>query len=301
LNPEELIERFRSLTRIRLQRPGAGATAERHRAIFAAGREDLSLAKLIEAHWDAVSILEEAGRQPVEGAAYAVWASEIPGKPLLLKENALHGTKEFCTGAGLVDRALVTAGSTLVEIDLRTTHGKLRSDTSGWLTEAFRMTCTAAVSFYAYPIVSVTGEDDWYTDRPGFWQGACGPAAAWAGGAAGMVDYAFAKARNDPHTMAHLGAMHANAGAMEAVLTAAGDAFDIAPQTDARIRALEVRHIVEQMSTDVLRRFARSLGPAPLVKDPDIVRRYAELELFLRQSHAERDLEHLGEALRTAR
>ena len=71
--------RFADVCRDELPGPGSGNTAERHRRIFAAGREDLSLAKLAEAHWDAVAILREAGHEPAAGARYAVWASEVPG------------------------------------------------------------------------------------------------------------------------------------------------------------------------------------------------------------------------------
>ena len=296
-----MAERFRVLARTHLQPPGAGATAARHQAIFDAGREDLSLAKLAEAHWDAVAILEEAGRQAVPDATYAVWASEIPGKPLLFQNGTLQGTKEFCSGAPLVDRALVAAGTSLIEIDLHAAPAQLQFDETGWITAAFRETRTAAVTFTAYPIASVVGENDWYTRRPGFWQGACGPAAAWAGGAAGLVDFALAAKRDDPHTVAHLAAMHANIWALKTLLTSLGDTFDRNPPADAMIHALEFRHLTEQMGTDILQRFARSLGPAPLAKNAAIARRYAELDLFLRQSHGERDLEAIGRALRNAR
>ena len=93
--------------------------------------------------------------------------------------------------------------------------------------------------------------------------------------------------------------MHANIRAMQAVLTVAGDTFDREREANNMIEALEVRHSIEQLCTDTLRRFARALGPAPLVKDEAMVRRYAELDLFLRQSHAERDLEALGRAVRS--
>ncbi len=99
--------------------PGAGETARRHQCLAAFGREDLTLARMVEAHTDAVAILAEAGRVPVPGALYGVWASEIPSQPLHL-DAGLKGSKSFCTGAGLVDRALVTAGeSELVDVDLR--------------------------------------------------------------------------------------------------------------------------------------------------------------------------------------
>lgn len=297
---DTISHRFRALAQTHLQRPGNGATAQRHHAILEAGREDLSLAKLIEAHWDAVAILEEAGQDVVPGSAYAVWASELPGQPLVFGHNTLQGVKHFCSGATLVDRALVSTGNTLVEIDLHAAREYLHVDHSGWHTEAFGPTQTASITFTACPVVAVIGTDNWYTERPGFWQGACGPAAAWAGGAAGLLDYAMKQKRDDAHTLAHLGAMHANVSAMQAILSVAGGAFDREPQRNAMTEALEVRHSIEQLCTDTLRRFARALGPAPLVKDEAMVRRYAELDLFLRQSHAERDLEALGRALRNA-
>ena len=293
---EDILARFADLCREDLPSPGAGNTAQRHARIFAAGREDLSLAKLAEAHWDAVSILRESGREPVAGVKYAVWASEIPGRPMHFADGRLSGTKEFCSGAGLVDRALVSAGALLLEVDLAAHAERIQTDASGWQTEAFRATQTSALTFGDCPAETI-GDANWYVDRPGFWQGACGPAAAWAGGAAGLVDDAMAK-RDDPHTIAHLAAMHANVWATEALLAVAAAEFDRNPNANAMVRALEVRHLVEQLCTDTLRRFARALGPAPLAKHADIARRYAELDLFLRQSHAERDLESLGRALR---
>jgi hypothetical protein len=106
--------------------------------------------------------------------------------------------------------------------------------------------------------------------------------------------------REDGHTSAHLAAMHANVWATEAILASAAGDFDRDPRANAMVRAMEVRHLVEQLATDTLRRFARALGPAPLAKNAEIARRYAELDLFLRQSHGERDLEALGRALRPA-
>lgn len=305
MTPQQLEARFTALCQQDLPLPGSGNTAERHRCIFAAGREDLSLAKLAEAHWDAVAILQEAGQTPAAGARYAVWASEIPGRELRVTEgpdgHLLSGTKEFCSGAGLVDRALMTAGeggALLVQVDLRTHTHRIRSDGSGWAVEAFRMTQTSAMTFDRCPVSTVVGHDGWYVQRPGFWRGAVGPAAAWAGGAAGLLDYTMASRREDPHTAAHRGAMHTNVWVTQSVLEAAAREFDRANGGNPMIRALEARHAVEQACTDTLRRFARCMGPVPLARDAEMSRRYAELDLFLRQCHAERDLEALGRALR---
>lgn len=308
MTDQRLQARFAELCREELSAPGRGLTSARHRAIFNAGREDLSLAKLAEAHWDAVAILQEAGQEPEPGARYAVWASEIPGRELRMDEGdeglVLSGTKEFCSGAALVDRALLTAGeggAWLVELDLRAHPERLNIDASGWAVEAFRMTETAAVTFDRHPIAAIVGQDHWYVQRPGFWRGAVGPAAAWAGGAAGLVDFVMASRRDDPHTAAHRAAMHTGLWTMQCVLDAAAYEFDHVPGCDPMVRAMEARHAIEQACTDILRRFARCMGPVPLAKNPDLSRRYAELDIFLRQSHGERDLEALGRALREAK
>ena len=125
--------------------PGSGQTVARHRRLMEIGRrEDLSLARLAEAHWDAVAILAEAGRAPEPGALYAVWASEIPNEPLSLdasgNRRAITGKKMFCSGAGLVDHALVTVGEPdhrLIDIDLKASGSSVRFDDSDWKTTAF--------------------------------------------------------------------------------------------------------------------------------------------------------------------
>jgi alkylation response protein AidB-like acyl-CoA dehydrogenase len=281
----------------------------RHRQLMAIGREDLSLARLAEAHWDAVAILAEAGREPEAGAIYGVWASEIPGQSLgLISGNGLltiSGSKQFCTGAGLIDRALLTVGepdSQLIDLDLRRHKETFCFDHSTWITDAFEGTQTSTAIFTETPvsIEQVIADANWYVQRPGFWHGACGPAACWAGGAMGLVDYAMAHKREDPHTLAHLGAMQASAWALRCYLDAAGAEIDQTKddRPSARIRALTVRHLVEQACTDILRRLTRAYGPYPLAMDKEVSTRYQELDLYLRQSHAERDLESLGCALK---
>ena len=276
---------------------------------MAIGREDLSLARLAEAHFDAVAILAEAGRTPEPGVAYGVWASEKPGQAVLLSGKAdaltISGSKLFCSGAGIVDRALVTVGDgepQLVDIDLRDAETRgIAYDFSDWKTRAFLSTGTAAVTLSATSVAAIDliEAPGWYLSRPGFWHGACGPASCWAGGAEGLVDFARKQKRNDAHTMAHLGAMQSSVWAMKAYLTEAGREIDEHP-ADARaahVRALTVRHLIEQAATEILRRLARAYGPAPLAMNEDIAMRYQELDLYLRQSHAERDLEALGRSL----
>lgn len=305
---EELRQRLVSISAESIPLPGRGETPKRHRRLMEVGREDLGLARLAEAHWDAVAILAEAGQKSEPGVLYGVWASEIPGQALSLQRDVtsyrLHGTKKFCSGAGLVDRALVTVGfpeHRLVEVNLRDGAAELEVDNSAWQVEAFRSTKTGAVTFKGLRLSpdAFVGDTGWYLDRPGFWHGACGPAACWAGGMAGLLEYGMVNDRDDAHTLAHLGAVYANMWACEAYLDAAGREIDADPSdvTAAQVRALQLRHLIEQACTDTLRRFARAYGPQPLCMDREISRRYQETELYLRQCHAERDLENLGRSV----
>ena len=299
-----MLDRLRDVIADSPPLPGSGQTTARHQRLEQVGREDLTLARLAEAHWDAVAILAEAGREPARDALYGVWASEIPGRALHLDKGTsglvVSGTKLFCSGASLVDRALLTVGSPplLVDIDLRAQAARIDIDFSSWKTVAFTNTKTATVTFKALQVgdEETIGSPGWYLDRDGFWHGACGPAACWAGGAAGLVSYALEQSRNDPHTLAHVGAMSANLWAMHSYLEQAGREIDEFPSNvpAARIRARMTRHLVEQSCTDVLRRLVRAYGPHPLAMREDILMRYQELDLYLRQSHAERDLETLG-------
>ena len=304
----EIVHRLRSQLGEPPPLPGHGQTALRHAKLWAAGVEDLSFARIAEAHWDAVAILAEGARQPKPEALYGVWASELPGHALRLEMEGdaltISGTKMFCSGAGLVDYALVTVSvpeKLLIEVDLRNATNSICYDTSAWATPAFQETHTGSVTFTSCSITrdAILGKAGWYLDRPSFWHGACGPAACWAGGAEALVQYATANPRKDAHTLAHLGAMQSCIWNMRTCLDAAGREIDTQPMEyeAAHVRALMVRHIVEQQCTDVLHRFARAYGLFPLSMDANISQRYHELDLYLRQSHTERDLESLGSSL----
>lgn len=297
---------------------GSGATASRWGALASLARDDVSLARLAEAHVDAVQILTDAGRRPVPGALYGVWASDHPSWHLIAHPTADHrlrleGSKAFCTGAGLVDVALVTAhlaspedgdaGPVLLELPVHDIVDA-RIDRSGWVTPALADTGTATVDLTDIEVSAVdrVGAPGWYLARAGFWDGAVGPAACWAGAAIGLVDVAIAQPPSDPHGRAHLGAVTAQAWAMEAALAVAGREMDEDERgRDPRRRALAVRHLVDAACADITERFDRMLGPRPLVGDPSVIERRQALTLYRRQCHGERDLQQLGDLVAEAR
>ncbi len=90
--------------------------------------------------------------------------------------------------------------------------------------------------------------------------------------------------------------MSADVWAMRSFLDQAGREIDNSPADvpAARIRARTVRHLIEQGCTDIMRRLTRAYGPHPLAMHEEVLMRYQELDLYIRQSHAERDLEALG-------
>jgi alkylation response protein AidB-like acyl-CoA dehydrogenase len=267
------------------------------------GRTDLSLARIAEAHIDAVAILAEAGHVPRLGALYGVWASEAPRAKVIARRAPgggwlLEGLKQYCSGATFLSAALVTAycDDAVWLFDIALGESGVRAEASNWETPAFADTATGPVSFNGVVVSNdcVVGQANWYLERPGFWHGAVGPAACWAGGALSLVDAATRLQRRDAHSRAHIGAMQAAAWGLLALLDKAGQEIDADPldeRGEARVRALKVRHLIERHCTDVLDRFGRATGPQLLAYDRQIARQHMALTLYIRQCHAERDLE----------
>jgi hypothetical protein len=304
-----------------LDLPGvaSGATRVRWRALVQLAARDVALARVAEAHVDAVAILAEDGRTPAPGQLYGVWASEArsSGVSVVVDERGaltLVGTKPFCTGSTFVDRALVTVRSggrsVLVDVDMEAArrHGAAHADTSAWAVDALRETATGTVRLdgVVAPSCAVIGEPDWYVARVGFWQGACGPAACWAGGAIGLLEYARRHADEiDPSSAraADLGAIDAIGWQLGALVDAAGDEIDACPddRDHAHLVAQRLRWRVERGVHELIDRFGTTFGPRALAFDATCARRIVELQLYVRQHHGLADLAALGESVISAR
>jgi hypothetical protein len=288
---------------------GGGRTRENFAVLARAGADDLDVARLAEAHLDAATILAELdGPAPAPGSCWGVWAAEPPGAEVRAEPVAdagwrLSGRKPFCSGAaGPCTHALVTAraddGRRLFAVDLAAPG--ITVSTGEWQATGMRGSAAATVDLDTAPGAAV-GAPEVYLERPGFWHGAVAVAAAWFGGAVGVaapLRRAGRDGRLDAHGHAHLGAVDAALAAARSVLRDAAGVIDGAPHEPApvaRRRALQVRAVVEAAVDSALRRTGRALGPGPLVRDAEHARRVADLEIYVRQSHAERDLATLGE------
>ncbi|HVT67291.1 MAG TPA: acyl-CoA dehydrogenase family protein [Trebonia sp.] len=291
--------------RLDLPVPGSGATRRRWAAFADLATEDLSLARLAEGHADAVAILAElSGTQPEAGSRWGVWAASPPGANVTASRKGgtwiLRGTKQYCSGARICTHALVTAaaddGPRLFAVPV----AGLEPVPGSWPATGMAGSDTLDVSFPAVPAEPV-GPPRGYTDRPGFSHGGVGVAACWYGGARAIgrtLLTAAAKRDIGPHALAHLGAVDIALRAARAALDQAADEIDADPRDqrgEGAARALRVRSLTEAVATDVLARTGRALGAGPLSHDKAHSRAVADLTVYLRQHHGERDLARLGD------
>lgn len=274
----------------------------------------VAAARILEPHLDAHGILHEAtaeGRavdldalDASRESSWGVFAAEAGGVRLRADREGdgwrLHGTKPWCSLAGHLSHALVTAWidddrRRLFAVDLRAATVSARS--GPWHARGLAQIVSAPVDFDGAPAVPV-GEAGWYLRRPGFARGGAGVAACWWGGAVGLLAPLRAAAQRpaaDQLAQVHLGRADTALWAARAVLAEAARAF--AAGGAPPMLATRARAIVFDAAETTLRVADHALGPLPLVADEAHAHRTADLALYLRQHHAERDLARIGAEL----
>jgi alkylation response protein AidB-like acyl-CoA dehydrogenase len=155
------------------------------------------------------------------------------------------------------------------------------------------------------PIDLVGGVGD-YVRRPGFWHGGAGLAACWYGAAQSLADALHHRsAANATETQRPEQALQCVAlGKVDLALTRCAALLrdtaawiDAHPLDDARVPTMRARLAAERCAVQVLEEAVRALGPAPLCRDSAMARRFADLPVFIRQCHGERDFLALGTAI----
>lgn len=295
---------------LELPRPSGGSTAERWAALAGWGRRDLALARLAEGHTDAVAVLAEAGRAAEPGALYGVWAARPGGTGAGLRHGPggllLTGTVRFCSGANSLERALVVAdpdpldgapGGRLL-VDVAVDRPGVHREPGSWQTAAMDAADTQDVRFDEVVVDrgAVVGAPGWYPARPGFAIGGAGVAAVWWGGAAGVLHRVIGHLPPvpDAHQLAHLGELHALLESADALLARTAAAVDAAPGADHTLRVGVLRCAVERAAREVIDRAPRMVGAGPLSRDGELAAALADLALYVRQHHGERDHATLG-------
>lgn len=290
----------------RLPQPGRGSTAVRWQLLADVAGQDLTAARILEAHSDALAILAEAGASDASGR-WGVFAAEAPGTVLRARQTggtwAVDGTKPWCSIAGSLDHALVTAhveaGRQLFRVDLRGDSVSVEPP-AGWVARGLRSVPSGPVHFASTPARPVGGLG-WYLSRPGFAWGGIGVAACWYGGSRALADRLEVVAAERGGDLMHLCvgrvdvALHAARLALADAARTVDDGRGAGPAGE--LLALRVRSTVAAAAERTLALVGRALGPAPLAFDERYARRTADLELYIRQHHGERDVAALGAAL----
>lgn len=289
----------------RLPAPGGGQTLQRWQALATVAAQDLSLCKLYEGHTDALAILEHYVAQVPARTTWGMWAAEPPQARVTLDAEqrdgsvCLHGRKAWCSGATVLSHGLLTAWNErgeqqLVAVALQQPGVQVTED--GWQAVGMAATQSVEVRFDGAR-GQLVGPPGGYLARPGFWQGGAGIAACWYGAARrlGEALRSHCAEHDEPHALAHLGTVDCALTTAVSALQGGAAWIDANPEADAELPVRRVRAIVEHSASTVIEHVGRALGAAPYCRDGGLARLLADLPVFLRQSHAERDLAALGE------
>ena len=287
--------------------PGQGRTAVLWSVLATVASADLTAARTLEPHLDALAILNQAGMS-AEPGTWGVFAAEGPGVALAATRVGgtweLSGRKPWCSLAGSLDHAVVTAHTgagrrRAFAVNLR--QNSVQPQPGQWVSRGLTDVDSGPVDFHGAQGRPV-GADNWYLERPGFAWGGMGVAACWYGGAAGVARRLFTAATSrepDQIALMLLGKADARLQGARAVLNAAAGQIDAgrAEGHAGAVLAQRVRSIVADAAEDVLAAADHGLGPGPLALEEDHARRTADLRIYLRQHHAERDSAALGQSL----
>ncbi len=288
--------------------PGEGESLVRWQRLMAVGAVDLSVAKTVESHFDAIAIIHEAQMKPFSGI-YAVWASKFGGR--FLKGHfdhasdawAIEGQVTFASAASLVDYALIPVATPEGEILFQIPSHSIEiepSDVASWHTPGMIDTDTVWVKVKAQlPRSHAVGKAGFYLERRGFWVGGIGVAALWLGAAQKIFAtwhlMSHEKSRVDPFEQAARAECFIDLECCSALVLQAAELVDNPKAPISRIKetALMIRHLVDKTSNRLIEQSLRNLGPMAMIAHSEHSRRCLDLQIFTRQCHAERDLAEL--------
>lgn len=288
--------------------PGSGHTWTRFTALSEWAAEDLSLGRLAEGHFDALAILAEATMPlPTPETTYGVWAARSSGAVVEACQEGdgwrLSGRRQFCSGYGVIDRALVTAetpdGYRL--FDIRVADHVENVEPHSWPSVGMADSQSHTVEFGGSLIGpdQVVGGPGFYLERPGFWFGGAGVAACWYGGAVGLlrslVDSLGATASD--LVLVSVGQAVSRVIAMGHILKGVAGEIDDDPvdaEEGAQRRTMVARDAVREGALSVLNLVAAAGGARPLCHDRAQGQRAADLVVYLAQHHGAQDAVELG-------
>lgn len=298
--------------------PDRAAVASLDTALRLVGGADLSLGRIWEGHVNAVQLVHAYGdaeqrdalaRDLAADKVFGVWNTEpAPGMAIEAAGPGrwrLRGGKSFATGAGRIDRVLITArdadgAKRMVLVDIAGTAE--RADASGWRVRGMRGTVSGLFDFEGMEVgdAALIGGAGDYEREPRFSAGAWRFCAVQLGAGQALVrhlrDHLVASGKSDdPLHRVRFGA------ALAPVRSAGcwvGRAADLAERADADAVSfvLTTRGVVEDACMAAMEAAARSVGTGAFFEESRIDRITRDLGLYLRQPFPDQARDRAAEA-----
>jgi alkylation response protein AidB-like acyl-CoA dehydrogenase len=292
--------------------PRCGRAAE-YAFLRQAGYRDLALGRLYEGHVNALQLIAHHGtaaqraqteRDIEAGRLFGVWNTQASdGVRMTAHDDAsvlLSGRKTFCSGAGTVLRALITAADAagapqLILVPMDETAAAI--DPSFWQPMGMQSSDSFAVDFSGVRVAATAliGAPGAYQAAPWFTGGASRFVAVQTGGIERLCDEfaAFLRRRGmsgDTLQLARLGDVAvaaASAGLWSTACVNAWEAFDRdgSAQTQAALLATvdAARAAVEAAALAVCERIERGAGARGLLEPEPFGALICDLRMYLRQ------------------
>jgi hypothetical protein len=275
----------------RLRRAGAltppPTRVEEWGLVRAVAKADGSVGRLLEGHLNACERLE-LDRVDIADGLLGVWGAPPgpgEGEPAYIAgDGTLHGTKVFCSGAGGLDGALVTASGHLVYVDL---FAQVEVDRDWYRAGGMRASESHRVTFHGAPVRATLRA---LTTEPYFSGDAIRTAAAWAGIADAAAEAALENIAADADDL--------RAHAAGRIITAQGTIdrwFEHAVLShDLPAISVPLRIAVADAGAAILEHAARACGSRPFAAGTVLDRARRDFELFVLQHRLDPMLAKLG-------
>ena len=283
------------------------AAAALMRRMAAAGRADLPFGRLFEGHVNALLLIRAHGGHVPDDAISGVWNSDIPGDPLHEADGALHGGKNFASGAGIVTHPLVTldandpARNRMLVVDIA--RATTAIDTGWWNPIGMARSETHIVHFdgTVLPDAWRLGDPGAYQRQPGFSAGALRFVAVQAGGVHALFDHvrdhlvAHARAGH-PHQKHRLARLFGLADAGYALIDRTAAAWSTTDPTRIVPLVAAARAGIEAIATEALAIAQAAVGVQGLQHAHPLAATVADLSVYLRQPNPDGARDAAGDA-----
>jgi alkylation response protein AidB-like acyl-CoA dehydrogenase len=285
------------------------------------GRANLSLGRIFEGHVNGALLVERYGtlRQRAaladdlaQGKLYGVWNTEpAPGVRIAGEGDAarLDGFKSYATGAGHIDRAIVTGRLPDGRRQMVIANGRDpgRADGSAWNVRGMRATVSGLYDLTGLPADTDArlGQPGDYEREPYFSAGAWRFTAVQLGGVERVLGLVRAhlvgsQAAEDPIQRARFGKAYAACrGAWLWVREAAVRAEAPGAGPDVIPTVLFARGVVESAGLEAMEAAARCVGTRAFFSDHPLDVACRDLSLYLRQPAPDQALDRAARAMLT--